>query len=238
MTLDFLPGFNHDGCMGKNGKWFIIVPGLIVILLIALIVGLNFFLLSKGLSTDISVFGYRILHLGVAKVNLFPNNIASAFEVVNQQNGFPIRVGKYIQNVTIDHESDNIVYATEIGSAVQKQYKFTNDTSYMCAAPQMVTVDGAPQQVDPQKDIANFAFFFNGDGYRGDLAPNAIIDFRQDLAKGDAAKLYLLSPAPDSDGMFSLVHVILFTSHTGCVNMLYNGNAVQNPSVTPGTITP
>ena len=50
----------------------------------------------------------------------------------------------------------------------------------------MVTVD-TPQKVDPKTDLTNYVFLFNGDGFRGNLAPDALNNFLQDLVSGDSA---------------------------------------------------
>lgn len=221
--------------MSRKQKAWVKLFGIIVILVLLVAGGLA--LLSNYLNAHDSNFilvlgGRPVLKLGEDAKTAFPPEIESAFTKSVNPGGLTQRVPKYIQNVLVDHEESGVIFASELNTTEQKRYRVSNLTSYMCAAPIMVTVD-LPQKVDPKKDLPNYVFFFNGDGYRGNVAPDALNNFRQDLVRGDPAKLYLLRPVPDKDGTYPLVHIILFTSNKSCVNTSYSGIVTPDANITP-----
>ncbi len=201
-------------------------------LLTVFILGVHLLLLYTDRGFEVVIAGKRILQLGGFVQSVWSQSIESAFEKKIGSDGQTIRIPKYVANVIVDHEVEGILYAHEFNSLEQRRYRFNNDTSYICAAPDMVTVH-TPQSVNPKIDLVNYGFIFNGDAFRGNLAPDALNNFRQDLISGDPAKLYLLRPMQDKDGTYPLVHVILFTSNSSCVNTSYNGEAIPDTNVTP-----
>lgn len=173
------------------------------------------------------------MRLGTSTESEYPQQIESAFEKKYDRLGQSVRIPKYIEDTFVNSETDGVITATVVNTQSQRRYRFQSYTSYICAAPNMVHVGDPNVSITPQKNLANYVFEFHGDNYRGNLMPDAINNFRQDLNTGDPAKLYLLRPTPDKDGTYPLVHVILFTSNASCVNTSFNGNALPDASVTP-----
>lgn len=198
-----------------SAKILIISVASILLLGIASIVGYHYYLLSKADYFTARVAGVDLIKLGTVQW-LYPPRVESAFYKTYDGNGLSVRMPKYEHNVIIDQEIDGNFIATVIGTNEQRTYKGGEDTAYICVSPNMQK--SAVEGVDPKKDMARYKYVFYGDGYRGQVDSGALDLFRKDFTIGDAAKLVLFSDQPDSQGMYEMLEVILFTSHPLCLH--------------------
>jgi hypothetical protein len=70
----------------------------------------------------------------------------------------------------------------------------------------------------PEKNLANYTFFYQGLGQASIPAYLGYAMFVKDYDAGDLAKLHLKSDMPNANGLYEMIGIFLFTKKAECAD--------------------
>lgn len=204
----------------KLRRWGIGLGGLVLLGLV--VAGYLYYrhldLLYKNDGAVVYVGGKPVLGIGREIGSVIPLAITDSFELIETTDGRRLKTPKYENNTLFQGELGGVVYASDIGTGEEGVYGWNKDTVYTCGTKEMMAPPAFLNlEVDAKRDLENYLFVLTGVSWQGRQGDEGLTMFRQDVSRGDPVKLYATSEESDSSGRKELAVVVLFTSHSECV---------------------